>query len=358
MKRWCSLILMITLALTGCSGGEGNNGAQPEEDSTESAIDGPEVLVTNLASPWSIQKDGETLYVSERSGTIVQWKNEHMERQKVQLEKKLSSKAEAGLLGFVLDPDFSKNHQAFAYYTYEENGKPSNRIITLQQVDDTWREKEILIDKIPSGDYHHGGRLKIGPDGKLFATTGDAREPMIAQDLDSLGGKLLRLNLDGTIPDDNPFENSYIFSYGHRNPQGLAWDETGQLFESEHGESAHDELNAILPGKNYGWPEIEGSEAQSNMVAPMIHSGNDTWAPSGIAYSDGKLFVAALRGEALKRYDIKSGEMTDLVTDSGRIRDVLVDGGFLYFISNNTDGRGKADRNDDKLYRLPLAKSH
>lgn len=360
MKRWGSLLIMILLALTGCTVVDENEKAEPnlENDSTETTSEGPEVLLTNLDAPWSIQKVGDTLYVSERSGTIVQWKNDQMVRHKVKLEKPLSSKSEAGLLGFVLTPDFSDSHRAFAYYTYEEGGQPLNRIISLHLEDDMWIEKKTLIDRIPSGDYHHGGRLKIGPDGKLFATTGDAREAAIAQDLKSLGGKVLRINLDGTIPEDNPLDHSYIYSYGHRNPQGLAWDDMGQLYESEHGESAHDELNEILPGKNYGWPEIEGNKTKSNMEVPLIHSGEDTWAPSGIAYSDGKLYVAALRGEALKSYDIQSGKMKDLVTDFGRIRDVLVDGDFLYFISNNTDGRGKADSKDDKLYRMPLANFH
>ncbi|MGE7604204.1 PQQ-dependent sugar dehydrogenase [Peribacillus sp. NPDC097675] len=357
MKRWGPLLIVIMMALTGCTVSDENDKAQPdsEKDSRETTSEGPEVVLTNLDAPWSIQKVGETLYVSERSGTIVQWKNNEMVRHKVKLEKTLSSKAEAGLLGFVLPPDFSKSHRAYAYYTYEEGGQSLNRIILLQQESDLWIEKKTLIDKIPSGDYHHGGRIKIGPDGTLYATTGDARAAMIAQDIKSLGGKVLRMNLDGTIPEDNPLDHSYIYSYGHRNPQGLAWDNMGQLYESEHGESAHDELNEILPGKNYGWPEIEGNMTKSNMEVPLIHSGNDTWAPSGIAYFDGKLFVASLRGEALKSYDIQSGKMTDLVTDYGRIRDVLVDGDFLYFISNNTDGRGKAAAGDDKLYRMPLA---
>lgn len=360
MKRWGSLFIIVMLGLTGCNESEENNKAQPvpEKDSTETKSEGPEVLVTNLDAPWSIQKAGDTMFISERTGTIVQWKDGEVKRQKVKLEKSLSSKAEAGFLGFLLAPDFSENHQAFAYYTYEEGGKPLNRIVTLEHEDGAWIEKKILIDKIPSGEYHHGGRMKMGPDGKLYATTGDAREPMIAQDLDSLGGKILRLNLDGSIPEDNPYKSSYVYSYGHRNPQGLAFDDVGKLYESEHGDSAHDELNKIDAGKNYGWPEIEGDKQNSEMENPLIHSGYDTWAPSGIAYSDGKLYVAALRGEALKSYDIQSGKLTNLVTDSGRIRDVYIDGDFVYFISNNTDGRGNADSKDDQLYRLPLTKSH
>lgn len=358
MKRWCLYFLMAALTLTGCNvNKEENSKAQPSpgKEVSETLGDGPEVLLTNLIAPWSIQKNGDTMYVSERTGTIVQWERGEMTRQKVKLKKTLSVKAEAGLLGFLLTPDFSNNRRAIAYYTYEEGGNSINRIVTLQKDNDTWRELETLIDGIPSGDYHHGGRIKIGPDDKVYATTGDARNPTIAQNLDSLGGKVLRMNLDGAIPKDNPIENSYVYSYGHRNPQGLAWDGAGQMYESEHGESAHDELNKIAPGMNFGWPEIEGDEQKPNMVNPLIHSGENTWAPSGIDYVDGKLYIATLRGESLKRYDVQSGKMTDIITDSGRIRDVFVDEGSLYFISNNTDGRGNPDEKDDKLYRLPLS---
>ncbi len=132
-----------------------------------------------------------------------------------------------------------------------------NRIVTLRLEENVWREESMLLDNIPSGTYHHGGRLKIGSDGKLYATTGDASVPNIAQDLDSLGGKISRMNLDGSNPSDNPYPNSYVYSYGHRNPQGLTWSSDGILFSSEHGNRANDEVNSIEAGQNYGWPIIE-----------------------------------------------------------------------------------------------------
>lgn len=358
MKRWLLYFLMAALTLAGCNGKEEDSKIDPKPDKEVAGTLGqdPEVLVTNLHSPWSIQKVGSAMYVSERTGSIVEWNKSKLTRQPVELKKTLSSKAEAGLLGFLLTPDFSESRRAYAYYTYEDgSGNSINRIVSLQKDNDKWLERETLIDGIPSGDYHHGGRLTLGPDGMLYATTGDAKKPEIAQDTVSLGGKILRMNPDGTIPKDNPFANSYVYSYGHRNPQGLAWDDAGKLYESEHGESAHDEINEIDPGKNYGWPEIEGDQQKPDMINPLIHSGENTWAPSGLAYFDGKLFIAALRGESLKQYDIKSGKMTDIITKAGRIRDVFVDEEFLYFISNNTDGRGNPDEKDDKLYGLPLS---
>ena len=160
------------------------------------------------------------------------------------------------------------------------------------------------------------GRIQFGPDGKLYITTGDAGNPALSQDKNSLGGKILRINSDGTIPEDNPWENSLIYSYGHRNPQGLDWDESGNLLVTEHGPSgirgkAHDEINLIIPGTNYGWPDIIGDESKESLQNPILHSGDDTWAPSGAEFYDGdkipqwtgKYFVATLRGNHLHMID-------------------------------------------------------
>lgn len=279
-----------------------------------------------------------------------------MERQRVELEKEIATASEAGLLGFVLTPDFKESNLAYAYYTYEDSSGQFNRIITLHLEDNVWREENLLLDKIPSGSYHHGGRLKIGPDGKLYATAGDASEPEIAQDPNSLGGKILRMNLDGSIPSDNPFPDSYVFSYGHRNPQGITWLPDGTLYASEHGNDANDEINKIEAGQNYGWPIIEGYEEQDGMVSPLFTSGEEsTWAPSGIEYHNGKLYVAALRGNAVLEFDIETGEYREVITGLGRIRDVFIEENYLYLISNNSDGRGNPQENDDQLYRISVS---
>lgn len=357
-------MVLASMLLFGCSnsGPEGMKEGQPEQVQNNEESSGEEQetaaqpveaesLAENLKIPWSINKVNDLFYISERPGSITKVENGQQTRQRVALEKRLSDAAEAGLLGFVLAPDSTE--RAYAYYTYQDNGQ-FNRIVELQLDGNEWRETKLLLDKIPSGNIHHGGRLKIGPDGKLYATAGDAAVPENAQDLNSLGGKILRLNLDGSVPADNPFKGSYVYSYGHRNSQGLAWDEDGTMYASEHGPSAHDEINLIEPGKNYGWPEITGDAKKSGMVSPLFQSGEDTWAPSGMAVHDGKLYVAELRGTAVREFNPRTKETREIVKGFGRIRDVWIEGNDLYFVSNNTDGRGTPAENDDKLYRITL----
>ncbi|GIN23083.1 PQQ-dependent sugar dehydrogenase [Siminovitchia fordii] len=360
MKKIVSVYMVLILLLVGCSPNQqqdaGHNNNEQNSPPSQQENDELEVIAENLDVPWSIEKNNNTYYLTERSGSIAKIENGEMERHSVELEKDLATAAEAGLLGFVLAPDFQESNLAYAYYTYVDSSGQFNRIITLHLEDNVWREESVLLDKIPSGDYHHGGRLKIGPDEKLYATAGDASESDKAQDLNSLGGKILRMNLDGTIPNDNPFSDSYVYSYGHRNPQGITWLPDGTLYTSEHGNSANDEINKIDPGQNYGWPIIEGIEEQDGMVSPLFTSGEDTtWAPSGIDNSNGKLYVAALRGSAILEFDLETGKYREVITGLGRIRDVQIEDNYLYFISNNSDGRGNPQENDDKLYRTSLS---
>ncbi|KIL48375.1 quinoprotein glucose dehydrogenase [Jeotgalibacillus campisalis] len=329
-----------------------------DSQSNEASAD-LEVVAENLETPWSIDKLDDVFYVTEREGSIVKIEEGQTERQRVELEEEVSTASEAGLLGFVLSPDFAESNLAYAYYTYENGAEQFNRIVLLQLNGNEWKEEDVLLDEIPSGTYHHGGRLKIGEDDKLYATTGDASVSEIAQDVDSLGGKILRLNLDGSIPEDNPISDSFVFSYGHRNPQGIAWSEDGTMYASEHGNNANDEINQIEPGQNYGWPVIEGEEEQDEMVFPLFTSGDEsTWAPSGVAYYEGKLYVSALRGTAVLEFDLETNEQREFISGLGRIRDVFIEGEFLYFISNNTDGRGNPQDQDDKLYKIPLSPSN
>ncbi|MEB5569251.1 PQQ-dependent sugar dehydrogenase [Mammaliicoccus sciuri] len=329
--------------------------SQSDDNQERKETKGIETVAQGLDTPWSIARSDDVFYLSERPGKIIKIDGNKKTEQQVDLDKKVSTAAEAGLLGFVLAPDFKDSKEAYAYYTYEDNGQ-FNRIVKLKLENDTWKEDEVLIDKIPSGQYHHGGRLKIGPDDKLYATTGDASDEQNAQDKDTLGGKILRINLDGSKPKDNPISNSYVYSYGHRNPQGIVWTPDGQMYASEHGNQANDEINEINEGQNYGWPVIEGNEENDNMETPIFTSGSDdTWAPSGIAFKDGIIYSAALRGEGIMKFDVEKDEMKKVATKYGRIRDVYIVNDDLYFVSNNTDGRGNPSQNDDKMYKVSLS---
>lgn len=344
MKRWVGLSIAL-LILTGCS----SNDAAPVKEPKE------QMVAKTLNTPWAMERVDDTFYITERPGHIVKIEDGNVTRQNITLSEPLATASEAGLLGFVLAPDFAASSTAYAYYTYESTKGQFNRIVELTYNQKSWSEKKILLDNIPSGTYHHGGRLKIGPDNKLYATAGDASEPDNAQDKKQLAGKILRLNLDGSVPEDNPEADSYVYSYGHRNPQGLVWlDKT--LYASEHGNSAHDEINRIEAGKNYGWPVIEGTEEKQGIETPLFTSGNDTtWAPSGMAASGDKLYVAALRGTAIIEFDLKTKKQRKIVSDVGRIRDVMLVDNTLYFITNNRDGRGTPQEDDDRLMKTTIA---
>lgn len=255
----------------------------------------------------------------------------------------------------MLDPNFSDNETAYIYHTYEENGTLYNRVVRVRKEGDAWRETSVLLDRIPGGRTHNGGRMSIGPDGKLYVTTGDAGDSALAQDVDSLAGKILRLELNGKIPEDNPFADSYVYSYGHRNPQGLAWSADGKrMYSSEHGSSAYDELNVIEAEGNYGWPTVRGDEKREGMRGPLAHSGTNTWAPSGIAYHEGALYVTGLRGSMLFRFDLDRETTDVLLQGEGRLRDVYIEAPYVYVITNNTDGRGDPNKQDDRLLKLLL----
>jgi glucose/arabinose dehydrogenase len=229
--------------------------------------------------------------------------------------------------------------------------------------DGSLAEDKIIISGIPGAVYHDGGRMAFGPDGMLYITTGDATTRDIAQDRASLGGKILRLRDDGSIPADNPF-NTAVYSYGHRNPQGLAWDSDGRLWETEHGPTGEqgsccrDEINLIKPGANYGWPAVSGDGAKTGMVSPALHSGvATTWAPASAAIIKSSLFFGGLIGEALYEAVLSGERVLELKVhfkgEFGRIRTVRAGkDGMLYLTTSNTDGRGNPADGDDKIIRI------
>jgi glucose/arabinose dehydrogenase len=330
-----------------------------------------ETVSDNLIIPWSIDwlPDGTILF-TERNGNL------RIIQHGVLLQDPLLSLSvggiEGGMLGIAVDPKYSENNFVYLYYTYNEFLTTANKVVRYQYSDGTLVEDKILIDGIPGGPFHDGGRIQFGPDGKLYVTTGEAGIPDLAQDMNSLGGKILRINSDGTIPNDNPWKDSPIYSIGHRNPQGIDWDESGNLIATEHGPSgwrgvAHDEINQIIAGNNYGWPDIIGDEEKEYLQNPILHSGEDTWAPSGseFYYGDkipqwnGKYFVATLHGSHLHMidFDLENNSVTShekLFQDEfGRLRDVQTGpDGFLYLLTSNQDGRGAPKVNDDRILRI------
>jgi quinoprotein glucose dehydrogenase len=286
---------------------------------------------------------------------------------------------EGGLMGLAVHYAFPQKPFIYAMHTYKNAGALYNRIIRLKDNGDKGIFDRVIIDKIPAGRFHNGGRIAFGPDGMLFITTGETFNADLAQDLNSLCGKILRITPDGDIPQDNPFKGSPIYSYGHRNPQGLAWDpDTGDLFESEHGPSgeyllsANDEINIIRKGGNYGWPDAVGAPGKKPYIDPFI-VWKQTTPPSGIhsikainSLNLKVIYLFTLGGEALIRVRLMREDNKykalrierwfvdeDKNSRFGRIRDV-VEGpdGFLYFLTNNRDGRGRTREGDDRIYRI------
>ena len=328
-----------------------------------------EEVATGLVVPWSLAfaPDG-CLFFTERPGRVRVMVNGQLQQAPVaQLD--VASTGEAGLMGLALSPTFQQDGLLYVMYTYQgAQGSLLNRVSRLTLQGNQAVGEQVLLENIPGSGIHDGGRIKFGPDGKLYVTTGDAAVAARAQDGGSPAGKILRLNADGSVPGDNPLPGSLVYSLGHRNSQGLAWQPgTGRLYATEHGPVGNDEVNLIEAGRNYGWPTVQGQQTDPRFVAPVALY-NPSIAPAGAVFYDaeplapwrGSLFFTTLTGRHLHRLVIGGPDGRQVLADErlfdgafGRLRDVVQGpDGFLYFTTSNRDGRGGPAAQDDRILRI------
>lgn len=331
----------------------------PQPTSSPTGTDAVQIVATNLQKPWALSFADNKIFFTEKVGRVRVIDNGTLVNDSV-ADLHVADITDAGLLGIAVHPDFEKNHFAYVYYTYKEGDNLWNKVLRMTVLDDKIIDGKTIIDKIPGAEFDDGGVIKFGPDKKLYIGTGDATDQKSAQDLKSLSGKILRLNDDGSIPGDNPFPNSPVFAYGLRNPQGLAWDDKGNLYETDQGPTRNDEINLIRPGENYGWPAQECTGSSASQVSLACY--NPAIGPAGLTYYSGgkidiknSLILATLLGHGLYQLPINGSVLQQkIILDGvGRIRDVDEGpDGFLYVLTSNTDGQGFPDKNDDKLLRI------
>lgn len=313
----------------------------------------PEDVVTGLDAPWSIVFVGDTALVSSRDDGDLLEVTEDGTTRVIGTVGGVEHTLETGLLGLAVDDQ----DRLYAYSTGADGNRVQRFSLTGEPGSYGLGPAETLIEGIPAARTHAGGRIAFGPDDQLYVTVGDADARETAQDLSALTGKILRMTPDGEVPDDNPFPDSYVYSYGHRNPQGIAWASDGTMFAAEFGQDTWDELNIVTPGSNYGWPVVEGIAGDDRFVDPVQQWDPDTASPSGIAVADGTVFIANLRGGVLRSVPVADPTTaTDhFAGEHGRLRDVVVaPDGDLWFLTNNTDGRGDPADGDDRVLRVGL----
>jgi len=333
----------------------------PEPIVQNVSTDSVEVIATNFDKPWSITFADERIFVSEKSGKIkIITSSGLLETPLITL--RTPEIFGGGLLGITTHPDFSNNHFLYAYYTYEENEKLWNKIIKITEKDNKSSEIITILDKIPGSAFSNGGVIKFGPDGKLYVGTGSISDSSDeSQNLNSLAGKILRLNDDGTIPSDNPYEESYVFTLGHRNPTGFAWNNAGIMFATESGPTKNDEINLITAGSNYGWPEVQCFSNNDNFVNPL-ECFDPGLEPGGIIFYSGDkldiendMILASQKATNLFKVEIDDNNVNleRILSGLGRIRDVAQGpDGYVYIITTNTDGKAFPAPDDDKLLRI------
>ncbi|MES4892594.1 PQQ-dependent sugar dehydrogenase [Streptomyces sp. NPDC096012] len=320
-------------------------------------------LTEGLKSPWGLAPlpDGGLLVASRDDGTITRIDGKTGGKTELGAVSGVSPAGEGGLLGLALSPDFASDRMVYAYFTSASD----NRIVRMRYdarkpAGEQLGAPDTVFKGIPKGVIHNGGRIGFGPDKMLYAGTGESGRRGLAQDKGSLGGKILRLTPEGEPAPGNPFPDSPVYSYGHRNVQGLAWDDRQRLFASEFGQDTWDELNAIEPGGDYGWPEAEGRSSDARFHNPIAQWHTDDASPSGIAYVDGVIWMAALKGQRLWRIPLDGAKASAapqafLTGRYGRLRTVVPAGGHkIWLVTSNTDGRGTPKKGDDRVLEVAV----
>jgi glucose/arabinose dehydrogenase len=320
-------------------------------------------VTEGLTTPWGLAPlpDGDLLVSSRDEGTVTRVDEQSGKKTELGEVPGVSAAGEGGLLGIALSPDYASDHMVYAYFTSASD----NRVVRMlydekKPSGEQLGAPDTIFKGIPKGVIHNGGRIAFGPDKMLYAGTGESGDRGLSQDTKSLGGKILRLTPEGDPAPGNPFADSPVYSYGHRNVQGLAWDSKQRLFASEFGQDTWDELNAIKPGDNYGWPEAEGRSSDSKYHSPTAQWGTADASPSGIAYAEGSLWMAGLRGQRLWRIPLKGTEASAdpqafLEGEYGRLRTVVSAGGDkLWLVTSNTDGRGAPKSGDDRILEIQV----
>ncbi|HJP90611.1 MAG TPA: PQQ-dependent sugar dehydrogenase [Pyrinomonadaceae bacterium] len=375
MKTYSTIALLILLCVA-CSHAPAGRGAGEVETSVQSNVRFKiEKVIGGLEVPWSIvwAPDGRMIF-TERPGRVRVFETGTLNPKPLFVVPDIERSGESGLMSVALHPQFSTNHFIYLSYAYSGDGVRV-RVVRYREAPEGFVDRKVIIEDLPAAQFHAGCRVRFGPDGKLYITTGDATRRELAQKLDSLAGKTLRLNDDGTVPQDNPFVGQQnarpeIWTYGHRNSQGMDWQPGSNLmFQTEHGPSGFDgpeggdEVNIVEKGKNYGWPIIHHTQTRAGLESPLLEYTPACAPASGMFYRDsafpkfnGNFFFGCLRGERLIRVMLDGRKVLgqeDLVKDYGRIRDVAEGpDGYLYFSTSNRDGRGRPAPDDDRILRI------